>query len=137
MYRGGLVLEVIGYIGRILIHNNPFTKKPFLVYGHVLAAIKSCLHTFIYRKYTHRYLICLTIGPAFLSASIYLCLSRIIVVYGERISCFRPRMYTITFISCDFISLLLQAISGALASTADTQSNLDRGTNIMVAGLSF
>ena len=29
---GGLVLEVIGYIGRILIHNNPFAKNPFLLY---------------------------------------------------------------------------------------------------------
>ena len=39
--------------------------------------------------------------------------------------------------TCDFISLLLQAIGGALASTANTQDQLNRGTNIMIAGLSF
>ena len=45
-----------------------------------------------------RYLICITIAPVFITASIYLCLARIIVVYGEHLSRFRPRFYTITFI---------------------------------------
>lgn len=29
---GGCVLEVIGYIGRIQMHSNPFTDPPFLMY---------------------------------------------------------------------------------------------------------
>merc|ERR1711939_1173666 len=45
----GLVLEVIGYIGRILLHNDPFNDDNFLMY-----------------------LVTLTIAPALLSASIYL-----------------------------------------------------------------
>jgi hypothetical protein len=28
---GGLVLEVIGYLGRIMMHNNPWTMGPFLM----------------------------------------------------------------------------------------------------------
>lgn len=28
---GGLVLEVIGYVGRIQMHSNPFIKNPFLM----------------------------------------------------------------------------------------------------------
>jgi len=84
----------------------------------------------------HRYLVCLTIGPAFLSASIYLCLARIVVIFGERISRFRPAFYTITFICCDFISLLLQAAGGAIASGANTPSQDQMGINIMIGGLS-
>ena len=86
-----------------------------------------------------RYLVCITIGPAFLSASIYLCLARLVVLYGESLSRFRPATYTIFFISCDFLSLLLQATGGAIASTAKPGdvSTDQLGINIMIAGLSF
>ena len=84
----------------------------------------------------HRYLVCLTIGPAFLSASIYLCLARIVVIFGESIARFRPAFYTVTFICCDFFSLLLQAAGGAIASGANTPSQNQTGINIMIAGLS-
>lgn len=110
---GGLVLEVLGYVGRVQMHFNPFIKNPFLMY-----------------------LVCLTIAPAFLSASIYLCLARIVVVFGENLSRFRPVVYTITFIACDFLSLLLQAAGGAIASGANTYAADQNGIHIMVAGLS-
>ncbi|TEY52903.1 hypothetical protein BOTCAL_0253g00060 [Botryotinia calthae] len=110
----GLLLEVIGYIARILIHNSPFDNNYFLMY-----------------------LICLTIAPAFLTAGIYLCLSRIVIVYGQEISRFRPGTYTIIFCTCDIISLVLQATGGAIASLADTQDQSDLGKNIMLAGLGF
>jgi len=84
-----------------------------------------------------RSLVCLTIGPAFLSGSIYLCLARLVVVYGENLSRFKPRTYTITFMFSDFISLLLQAAGGAIASSANSQSSTNTGVNIMIAGLSF
>ncbi|KAL2352409.1 hypothetical protein BJ546DRAFT_1064148 [Cryomyces antarcticus] len=48
---GGLVLEILGYVGRTELHSNPFVGPPQLV--------------------------TLTIGPAFLAASIYLCLARL------------------------------------------------------------
>jgi hypothetical protein len=65
----GLVGEVIGYVARILLHNNPFdpTGNNFIIY-----------------------LCCLTIAPEFFSATIYLCLGRIVVVYGENLSRFYP-----------------------------------------------
>ncbi|MCJ1478748.1 hypothetical protein MMC13_007432 [Lambiella insularis] len=111
---GGIVLEVIGYIGRILMYSNPFIQSNFLMY-----------------------LICLTIGPAFLSAAVYLCLARLVVVYGEHLSRFTPRFYTITFITFDFIALLLQAAGGALAATANTYSSTQTGIHIMVAGVAW
>lgn len=87
--------------------------------------------------YYYRSLVTLTIAPAFLSASIYLCLARIVVTYGETISRIKPRTYTILFMSCDSVSLLLQAAGGAIAASSDTVKSTDLGVNIMIAGLSF
>jgi RTA1 like protein len=112
----GLVGEVIGYIARILLNQNPFdpTGNNFLIY-----------------------LVCLTIAPAFLSAAIYLTLARIVVIYGKHLSRFRPGTYTLIFCSCDLFSLVLQAAGGGIASGATTQSQDQMGINIMIAGLSF
>ncbi|CAG7978594.1 unnamed protein product [Penicillium nalgiovense] len=110
----GLILEIIGYLGRILLHDNPFSFNDFLMY-----------------------LICLTIAPAFFAAGIYLCLGRIITVYGEEFSRLKPRTYTYLFVTCDLISLTLQAAGGAITSIADEQSLHDTGVNIMIAGLVF
>ncbi|KAI5206639.1 hypothetical protein AUEXF2481DRAFT_113182 [Aureobasidium subglaciale EXF-2481] len=110
----GLLLEVLGYAGRVTLHGNPFNFDQFVLY-----------------------LVCLTIGPAFLTASIYLCLGRIVIVYGEGISRFSPKFYTLTFMVCDFLSLLLQAVGGALAATQDDTNPSDTGVNIMIAGLAF
>lgn len=102
----------------------------------------SCKHHFVpsissFLSDDTRYLVCLTIGPAFLTASIYLCLGRIVIVYGQNISRFSPRFYTITFVICDFISLLLQAVGGALAATQDASDPSRTGVNIMIAGLAW
>ncbi|CAG7926524.1 unnamed protein product [Penicillium olsonii] len=85
----------------------------------------------------YRYLICLTIAPAFFTAGIYLCLGRIITVYGERYSRLKPRTYVYIFVTCDVISLILQAAGGAVTSIADEQSLRDTGVNVMIAGLVF
>lgn len=84
-----------------------------------------------------RYLICLTIGPAFFTAAIYICLGHIVIVYSEDISRLKPRTYTIIFVLCDSLSLVLQAAGGAITSTADDdQPDLRQtGINIMIAGL--
>jgi len=114
----GLILEICGYTGRMLMHYNPFKETNFMLY-----------------------LVPLTIAPAFLTAAIYLCLARIIVLYnterGAEVSRLRPGTYTIIFVVCDFISLLLQAAGGAIASMADNKSLEDTGINIMIAGLAF
>lgn len=111
----GLLGEVIGYISRILLHNNPFdpSGNNFIIY-----------------------LVCLTIAPAFFSAAVYLCLGRIVVVYGENLSRFYPRTYTLIFCGCDIFSLVLQAAGGGIAANANTNSNEQIGIDIMLAGLS-
>ena len=112
----GLVGEIVGYASRIALNKSPFdpTGNDFIIY-----------------------IVCLTIAPAFLSAAIYLCLGRIVVVFGESISRFRPRTYTLIFCFCDFFSLVLQGAGGGIASTATTYSTEQGGINTMLAGLSF
>ncbi|KAI4211624.1 MAG: hypothetical protein LQ351_005665 [Letrouitia transgressa] len=111
---GGQVLEILGYVARVQMHDNPFKSDPFLLY-----------------------IVTLTIAPCFLTASIYVCLSRVITVYGTDKARFTPHTYTYIFIGCDIFSLVLQAVGGALADTADTHSESQKGINIMIAGLAF
>ncbi|RDW63665.1 hypothetical protein BP6252_11210 [Coleophoma cylindrospora] len=111
----GLVGEIIGYVARVQMHFNPFLANPFLMY-----------------------LSCITIAPVFFSAAIYLCLSRVVVVYGVEYSRFKPRTYTVIFMTCDFTSLVLQAVGGAVADTNLTNLPLQlTGVHVMIAGLAF
>jgi hypothetical protein len=57
------------------------------------------------------------------------------MIYGASLSRLKPRSYTIIFMACDLISLLLQSAGGAIASIADTKKDTDLGVNVMIAGL--
>lgn len=104
-----LILEIIGYTGRVMMRFDPFSKGNFLMY-----------------------LIPLTIAPVFLAAAVYLCLARIVVVCaGERskgFSLLEPRMYTVLFVCCDFVSLVLQAAGGAIAALAEEKTKVSWDT---------
>lgn len=95
-----------------MLNKNPFDNNAFLIY-----------------------LICVTIAPAFLTAAIYLCLARIVTVYGAQYSRFKPRTYTLTFCTFDLFSLILQGLGGGIAATAKSISGKNTGKDIMVAGL--
>ncbi|KAK1979950.1 RTA1 like protein [Colletotrichum cereale] len=112
----GLMTEAVGYIARVLLNGNPFSRDYFLWY-----------------------LITLTIGPVFIAAAIYLTLGRIVVVHGSSISRIKPRSYTTFFLGCDIISLVVQAVGGGIAASTplDNPDMIDVGTNILVAGLSI
>jgi len=111
----GCTLEILGYLGRILSWYNPWRETGFLLQ-----------------------IICLTIAPAFMAGGIYLCLRRIVYAFGKENSRISPETYTRLFIPCDVISLVLQALGGALASTASHQHKSSAlGDHIMVAGLAF
>lgn len=69
------------------------------------------------RIYFLIYLITLTLGPVFFAAAIYLCLGRIVVVYGEELSYLKPKTYTILFLTCDFVSLVVQGVGGGIAAS--------------------
>jgi len=102
---GVLLCEIIGYVGRIMMHSNPFMDTNFIMY-----------------------LVCLCIGPTFLSASIYLCLSCIVIIFSESAARFQPKMYTF----CDIVSLALQGAGCGVASTATAASTDRMGKNHFV-----
>jgi len=111
----GVILEVIGYAGRIMSWQNQWLQNGFLIQ-----------------------IVCLTIAPAFMAGGLYLCLRRIVYAFGPENSRIQPESYTRIFIPCDLVSLLLQAAGGGLASSASHQDKSPViGDNIMVAGLSF
>jgi hypothetical protein len=134
----GLLIEVVGYAGRIMLHDNPFNFNNFIMQAF---SSPSILHPVQIREQSrgnsHSYLVPLKIAPAFLAGALYICLSRIIIVYGQQISRFSPCTYATTFIISDFISLVLQGAGGGLAATADDNSGSETGRATMVAGVVF
>ncbi|OAP55716.1 hypothetical protein AYL99_09868 [Fonsecaea erecta] len=109
---GGIGLEILGYAYRVRLHYDDFDNNSFIIY-----------------------LVGLTLGPALFSGAIYICLARIIAVYGLRLSILSPRTITIVFVGCDLVALILQAAGGALASIDSTPSLGQTGVNLMIAGL--
>lgn len=79
----------------------------------------------------------LTIAPAFISAGIYLTLKKITQVFGSHLSRLTPPMYAWIFMTCDCISIILQGAGGAISAVAQSQTLLNQGVNIMIAGLAF
>lgn len=67
----GVILEVIGYAGRIMSWENQWKEQGFLMQ-----------------------IICLTIAPAFMAGGIYLCLRRIVYAFGPENSRISPEAYT-------------------------------------------
>jgi hypothetical protein len=87
----------------------------------------------------HSQIIVITIAPIFFTACIYFCVSKLIPLYdpSTQYAHFKPRTYTIIFISTDFLCLVLQAVGGALADTAATKAEEWEGVHIMIAGLAL
>lgn len=67
----GLLFEIMGYAARYWSSNNQLQREPF-----------------------YMQLVCLTVGPAFMAASIYFCMRRIVAYCGEDYSIFGPEFYT-------------------------------------------
>lgn len=111
----GCLGECLGYVGRVLLNDNPFDNAAF--------NLQIC---------------CLTIAPAFITAGIYLILKHIVICFGEQDSYLKPKYYTWIFISCDFVSLVLQGAGGGIAATSDDDRSLQQvGNDMMMAGISF
>ncbi|KAL3457023.1 RTA1 like protein-domain-containing protein [Aspergillus heterothallicus] len=108
----GCFCEAVGYIGRILLHNNPYSSTGF--------EIQICT---------------LTMGPAFWSAAIYLTLKHEVEVLGRDFSPLKPNLYPYIFITCDLISLTMQGAGGGLAASADTDAGTKAGGDVMLAGI--
>lgn len=105
--------ELVGYIGRLIMNNNPYDNTGFVM--------QIC---------------CLIIAPAFFSAGIYVTLKHIVIIFGEAWSRLRPIWYTRIFITCDLLSLIFQGVGGGMAATADWGTEeLTAGTDLMITGV--
>lgn len=112
----GCLGECLGYIGRVMMHNNPYDDGGFTLQ-----------------------IVLLIFSPAFLAAGIYLVLKHVVLSFGTSWSRLRPAWYTYIFIACDITSLVLQSAGGAVAATAEDsdRKTLDAGTDIMIGGIIF
>lgn len=112
----GALMEVAGYIGRILLWNNPWDQSGFKLQ-----------------------IVCLILSPTFVAAGVYLTLKHIILYLGPEHSRLKPKLFTWIFIGCDIGSLILQAAGGGVAASAgrDDKELLDAGNNIIITGIAF
>ncbi|PYH97598.1 RTA1-domain-containing protein [Aspergillus ellipticus CBS 707.79] len=109
----GGILETIGYIGRILsaIEAPNYTVGPY--------AMQSAL---------------ILIAPAFLAATIYMELGRIInLTHAESPYVVRPKWLTAIFVAGDVISFLMQASGAGLM--VESPNNPTSGEHIILGGL--
>ena len=109
----GCFAESIGFVGRVLLHYNPFSNAGF--------NMQVC---------------CLIMGPAWLAIGIYLTLKHLVIAYGPQYSYLKPAYYTWIFISLDAVSLSLQAAGGGLAAGAeDHPEQMTLGNNLAISGI--
>lgn len=117
-FTGAMVLggisETLGYVAKMLLWNDPFSGTGFKMS-----------------------VVLLTFAPAFYAAGVYYTLKHICLTFSTELSRLRPKYYPWIFISCDLLSIVLQAIGGAISSATDDMTILDVGTNVMIAGLAF
>jgi hypothetical protein len=108
----GSLSEVLGYISKLPLYEDPFYDLGFNM-GSVL----------------------LTFAPTCYAAAIYAMLAQICLALAPELSRLHPRLYTRIFITCDMVSIILQAAGGGIASGAPNSRILGIGKNVMLAGL--
>ncbi|WYZ40748.1 hypothetical protein EsH8_IV_001089 [Colletotrichum jinshuiense] len=106
----GCLSEIIGYVGRIVMYNNPFEFVAFMLQ-----------------------IIFITSGPVYYTAAIYVTISRAIESFAPELSRIPTKVIYWLFISFDVFCLALQAAGGALSTTSLGSS--DTGVNLAMAGL--
>ncbi|KAF6824854.1 parasitic phase-specific protein psp-1 [Colletotrichum plurivorum] len=111
---GGCLIEIVGYVGRLILHDNPFSFVGFLIQ--------------ISRVSRNAF-------PA--ESDVCLIYLRRVNVLDRSISRFNPRLFYFIFIPCDIISLILQATGGALSSIAADKAQVQIGVSVSLAGLIF
>ncbi|KAF9891388.1 hypothetical protein FE257_004244 [Aspergillus nanangensis] len=112
----GSLMEMVGYIARIGMHNNVWDSGAF-----------------------QQQIVCLIVAPSFVAAGIYWSLKHIVLHVGPEHSRLRPNLYPWVFIGCDIGSIILQAAGGGVAGSAGDENPdlLNVGNNIMIAGIAF
>lgn len=107
----------MGWAGRTWSHQCPYNLNAFLMQITMLV-----------------------IAPTFFIAGLYVVLGTLIRLMGRKYSLIGPTTYLWIFCSCDILSLVIQAIGGAMAAEAVNENppkQSTTGTHIMVGGIVF
>ncbi|KAF7720298.1 Uncharacterized protein PECH_003417 [Penicillium ucsense] len=112
----GGIFEIIGYIGRVMAHNDITSMGPYILQS-----------------------IFILLAPSLFAASVYMVLGRLIrYVGGEHLSVIRVSRLTKTFVWCDVLSFLIQASSSSLSVMGyDTAAKIAVVTGLIIQLLSF
>jgi hypothetical protein len=92
----GLVLEAVGYIGRLLLHKNPNSRTDFVLF-----------------------LVGTTLGPTCICGAMFSVIPRIIAVYGEGYRTWRPARYLLLFSALVTVSFVLELAGSVVSMVRD------------------
>lgn len=106
----GLVLEVLCYIGRLLIHGNPRQTSYFVIF-----------------------LLGSSLGPTFITMAIFYVLPRVMTIYDHDLVEVRPKYFNYLFFAISLLTLTLQVVGSIFAATGD--SALEVGSMFIFASL--
>ncbi|KAF7341318.1 hypothetical protein MVEN_01868100 [Mycena venus] len=106
--------ELIGWSGRLWSSINPIANTPFTIQ----------ISTTI-------------IAPTPLLAASFMIMARIVERLGSSYSLLTPKWYTILFLPCNIIALVVQGVGGGMASSASDLAGANRGANVMLGGIAF
>ncbi|KAL1868108.1 hypothetical protein Daus18300_006090 [Diaporthe australafricana] len=111
----GLLLEVMGYVGKILLRNDLASKTYFAL---------SLLGT--------------AMGPTLMTAAIYTILPHILAIYGSDLgSTLEPVWLSSFFFAFDGFTLAFQAIGCVFAAQGYNAVEIQQGVNVLIAGLAL
>ncbi|KAI2470944.1 RTA1-domain-containing protein [Annulohypoxylon bovei var. microspora] len=110
----GLALEVVGYIGRVLLHSSSNDRSYFILF-----------------------LIGTMIGPTFICAAMFLTMPQIVAVYGEGFHSWRPGWYSYLFYALLGVSLVLELAGGIVSTIRDDSGDIDTGVRVLLVGLAI
>jgi len=112
----GIFGEMVGYIGRLIMHQNPWSTPGF--------EMQIC---------------CLVLAPSFLAAGIYLTLKHMVLYCGPEYSRLKAKWYPWIFIGSDLGSIIVQAIGGGVAASAKATNEalLKAGDALIIAGIAL
>lgn len=108
----GFLLETVGYIGRLINHNDNTALGPYILQS-----------------------ITILIAPAFMAATLYMVFGEIVKAFDGYKYCYIPiRWFTKIFVIGDVMSILLQAAGGGVQGIG-TLDLYNIGNKMIIAGL--
>ncbi|KAI0164311.1 RTA1 like protein-domain-containing protein [Hypoxylon sp. FL1284] len=110
----GLALEVLGYVGRILLYNNPTSRPDFILF-----------------------LVGTILGSNFICGAIFLVIPHIVAVYGDDFGSWRPVWYQFLLHGLTVVSAVLE-LGGVLVSVMqDSGGGANTGVHVLATGIAI